>query len=67
MDDDARTDEQLLTQTARDPRAFEQFYLRCAEAVIAYFAVRVRQPEVSAPGRRAAARPTARPRGAARR
>jgi RNA polymerase sigma-70 factor (ECF subfamily) len=46
--DDARTDEQLLTQTARDPRAFEQFYLRYAEAVIAYFAVRVRQPEVAA-------------------
>ena len=46
--DDARTDEQLLTQTARDPRAFEVFYLRYAEAVIAYFAVRVRQPEVAA-------------------
>lgn len=45
---DARSDEQLLTDTAADPRAFEQFYLRYAEAVIAYFAVRTRQPEVAA-------------------
>lgn len=46
MDD--RTDEQLLTATARDPRAFEIFYLRYAEAVIAYFAVRTRRPDVAA-------------------
>jgi RNA polymerase sigma-70 factor (ECF subfamily) len=45
---DARSDEQLLADTAADPRAFEQFYLRYAEAVIAYFAVRTRQPEVAA-------------------
>jgi RNA polymerase sigma factor (sigma-70 family) len=45
---DARTDEQLLTSTARDPRAFEVFYLRYAEAMIAYFAVRTRQPDVAA-------------------
>ncbi|MBB4663489.1 RNA polymerase sigma factor [Conexibacter arvalis] len=46
--DDARTDEELLRATAGEPRAFELFYLRYAEAVLAYFAVRTRQPEAAA-------------------
>lgn len=45
---DPRSDEQLLLETATDGRAFEAFYLRYAEAVLAYFAVRTRRPEVAA-------------------
>jgi RNA polymerase sigma-70 factor (ECF subfamily) len=45
---DARSDEQLLIATASEPAAFGVFYLRYAEAVLAFFAVRTRQPEVAA-------------------
>ncbi|HEY4280859.1 MAG TPA: RNA polymerase sigma factor [Conexibacter sp.] len=46
MDD--RSDEELLTATAREPAAFGVFYLRYADAVLAFFAVRTRQPDVAA-------------------
>jgi len=45
---DERTDEQLLMATAKEPAAFGVFYLRYAEAVLAFFAVRTRQPDVAA-------------------
>lgn len=45
---DARDDEELLTASAGDPEAFGAFYRRYVDAVLAYFVVRTRQPDVAA-------------------
>lgn len=45
---DARDDEELLTASVGDPEAFGVFYLRYVDAVLAYFVVRTRQPDVAA-------------------
>ena len=42
------TDEQLVTASTRDALAFGVFYRRHAEAVLGFFASRVRDPEVAA-------------------
>ncbi len=45
---DVRSDEELLLATASEPAAFGVFYLRYAEPVLAFFAVRTRQADVAA-------------------
>ena len=45
---EARGDEELLLASAGDADAFAAFYRRYADAVLAYFAVRTRRPDVAA-------------------
>jgi len=45
---EARGDEELLLASATDADAFAAFYRRYVEAVLAYFAVRTRRPDVAA-------------------
>ena len=45
---DARSDEELLLASAEDPAAFAAFYRRYVDAVLAFFAVRTRRPDVAA-------------------
>jgi RNA polymerase sigma factor (sigma-70 family) len=45
---DPRSDEQLLLATRDEPDAFAVFYRRRLEAVVGYFSVRVRSPELVA-------------------
>jgi len=45
---DPRDDAELLERTGSDPDAFAVFYRRHVDAVLAYFAVRVRDPEAAA-------------------
>jgi len=45
---DARGDEELLLASVEDPAAFEAFYLRYADALLAFFGVRTRRPDVAA-------------------
>ena len=46
--DAERTDEQLLLASASDPAAFEAFFRRRSEAVLAYFMRRTGDPELAA-------------------
>ena len=48
MSDSDPTDEQLLLATATDPAAFEAFFRRRSEEVLAYFMRRTGDPEVAA-------------------
>lgn len=48
LPDDARDDETLLEQSARDPDAFAVFYARHARTILAFFAARTRNPEDAA-------------------
>ena len=48
MDADARSDEELLAATARDPEAFGVFYRRHATAVLRYMLIRTRSTEDAA-------------------
>jgi len=48
LPDDARDDETLLEQSARDPDAFAVFYARHARTILAFFAARTRDPEDAA-------------------
>jgi RNA polymerase sigma factor (sigma-70 family) len=48
MSDDARTDEQLLASTAKEPEAFALFYRRHAAALTGFFLRRTRDPELAA-------------------
>lgn len=45
---DARADEELLVASVADPAAFATFYRRYVDAVLAYFAVRTRRPDLAA-------------------
>lgn len=48
LHEDARDDETLLEQSARDPDAFAVFYARHARTILAFFAARTRDPEDAA-------------------
>jgi RNA polymerase sigma factor (sigma-70 family) len=45
---ETREDEALLVASAADPAAFAAFYRRYVDAVLAYFVVRTRRPDVAA-------------------